>query len=44
MLEANLMFYDQQIKKIDPEEITIEKGKNPKTKRYVLKNSKNGIH
>jgi hypothetical protein len=44
ILEANLLFFDQQIKKVDPEEITLEKGKNPKTKRYRLKNSKSGIH
>lgn len=44
VLEANLLFFDQQIKKIDPEEITIEKAKTPKTKKYILKNSKRGIH
>lgn len=44
VLEASLMFYDQQIKKIDPDEITIEKGKNPKTKRFLLRNSRGGIH
>lgn len=44
MLEAGLMFYDQQIKKIDPDEITLEKGRNPKTQRYLLRNSRTGIH
>jgi hypothetical protein len=44
ILEANLLFFDQQIKKIDPSEIILEKGKNPKTKRYIIRNSKSGVH
>ena len=38
------MFYDQQIKKVDPEEITVEKGKVVKTKRFLIRNTKVGIH
>jgi hypothetical protein len=44
ILEVGLLFFDQQIKKVDPEEVTLEKAKTPKTRRYIIKNSKAGVH
>lgn len=40
----SLLFYDQQIKKVDIDEITLEKGKVGKTKKYIINNARKGIH
>jgi hypothetical protein len=44
VLEVGLLFFDQQIKKVDPEEVTLEKAKTPKTKRFIFRNSQAGVH
>ena len=43
-MQMNLLFYDQQIKKIDPLQICLEKGKKVRTKKYVIKQSRKGVH
>ena len=43
-MQLDLLFYDQQIKKVDPNSITLEKGKVVKSKKFILKNTKAGVH
>lgn len=43
-LEVSLLFFNQQVKKIEPEEITVENGRVVKTKRYLLRNCREGLH
>ena len=43
-MQLDLLFFDQQIKKIAPLEISLEKGRRVKSKRFVLRNSKQGLH
>ena len=43
-MEINLLFYEQQIKKIDPEAISIDKGKRVRTIKYCIKRAREGVH
>ena len=40
----DLYFFEQQIKKVDPEGISLERGKKVKTNKYTIRRARAGVH